>query len=150
MTLIKRQHIPRPVAIRKDDDRRVRDPDSKIGESIEHRPGCRDVLGAEGLELVRARNNLVEERSGNRPGHAGREQVVQLREDEGRQGPRLTAGSKGRSSGPGDLAVRAADLEQLPRPRHATQRLGPERREREVRAGREVADGGAHDDPAGR
>ena len=62
MALVRRQELQRVVAVREDDDRRIRQSDPKIRVPLHDSLGVADILGGEQFELVGATRDLVDER----------------------------------------------------------------------------------------
>lgn len=82
MALVEGEQVEYLVAPREDDDRGIGEADLKIGVGVDHLLGDRNVGGLEWLEAVGAAAHLGEKRKLGLEPDPGREEVVELGEDE--------------------------------------------------------------------
>lgn len=82
MALVEGEQVEYLVAAREDDDRGIGEADLKIGVGVDHLLGDRNVGRLEWLEAVGAAAHLGEKRKLGLEPDPGREEVVELGEDE--------------------------------------------------------------------
>ncbi len=82
MAFVEGEQVEHLVAPRKDDDRGIGEADLKVGVGVDHLRGNRNVGGLEWLEAVGAAAHLGEKRNLGLGPDPGREEVVELGEDE--------------------------------------------------------------------
>ncbi len=82
MALVEGEQVEHLVAPREDDDRGIGEADLEVGVGVDHLLGDRNVGGLERFEAVGAAAHLGEKRKLGLEPNPGREEVVELGEDE--------------------------------------------------------------------
>lgn len=85
MALVEGEQVEHLVAPREDDDRGIGETHLEVGVGLDHLLGDGDVGGLERFEAVGAPAHLGEERELGLQPDPGREEIVELREDERRE-----------------------------------------------------------------
>jgi hypothetical protein len=84
-TLIERQHVPRRMALRQDDDRRICQANGKLPVPFDNGFRGLDIGGIERLQSIGAASHFLEQLRLGRWTDVPCQQVIELRENERRQ-----------------------------------------------------------------